>query len=117
MVCPDWANSFEAFWRDMGATYAHSLSLERVDNDGPYSPQNCCWATAREQARNRRTSVWLDTPKGRMLLEDAAKIYGLRSMTLSARLKRYGWPLEKALMTPGRKPYTTSHTAGRAVGS
>lgn len=111
-VCSDWADSFEAFWRDMGPTYVHNLSLERIDNNGPYSPENCRWATAQEQAHNRRTSVWLDTPKGRMLLEDAAKVYGLRSVTLAARLKRYGWPLEKALMTPGRKLYTTSRTAG-----
>ena len=74
-VCERWATSFDAFWEDMGPTYKPMLSLERVDNNGPYSPSNCRWATAQEQARNTRNTVWLDTPKGRMPLEDAAKAY------------------------------------------
>ena len=115
-VCPAWAQSFDAFWADMHSTYQPTLSLERVDNCGPYSPENCRWATASEQSSNTRSTVWLDTPKGRMTLEQAAVAYGLRAVTLGARLGRYGWPLEKALLTPGRQKYSTSRPVAPETG-
>jgi len=114
VVCERWRESFENFWADMGPTYAPGLTLGRKDNDGPYSPENCRWEDARQQGRNRRTNTLLRTPKGEMTLQDAAVAYGLNPVTLSARLRRYGWPLEKALNTPVRS--TTSSTADRATG-
>lgn len=56
-VCSEWQESFSAFWRDMGPAYAPGLSLERTDNSKGYSPQNCRWATAKQQANNTRMNV------------------------------------------------------------
>lgn len=56
-VCERWTAGFENFWEDMKHSYQTGLDLDRVDNDGPYSPENCRWTTRRVNTMNKRGSV------------------------------------------------------------
>ena len=62
-VCDRWQNSFEAFLQDMGSTFDPILQLDRIDNDGDYSPENCHWVTCKENANNKKGHNYHDSPK------------------------------------------------------
>lgn len=100
-------HSFENFFNDMSNGYAVGLMLEREDNDGEYGPSNCRWATKNEQARNKRTSVFLEYNGERLTMADWAAKIGLSKKTLWARLNA-GWPISEALSSPLKKNFKTS---------
>jgi hypothetical protein len=88
-VCARWA-SFENFLADMGPRPSQSHSLDRRNNNGPYDPENCRWATRQEQIRNRRNSVFVTYKGERMTLQEASAASGIKVATLYGRL-RAGW--------------------------
>ena len=53
-VCKRWLNSFDNFLKDMGSRPSAKHSIERINNNGNYTPKNCCWTTQPEQLKNRR---------------------------------------------------------------
>lgn len=94
-IDPSWG-MFPAFWRDMEPTWRDGLTLERIDVNGPYSRENCAWATQQQQALNRRNNHLINTRWGLLPLAEAARRAGLRPVTVTSRI-RYGWPESRLL--------------------
>jgi hypothetical protein len=97
-ICARW-RSFENFFNDMGRKPTAKHSIDRINNNGNYTPKNCKWSTAREQRHNRRDNVWLFIDGRRLTVAEAAEQVGLNYKTLHARLWK-GWPVEEALNLP-----------------
>lgn len=98
-VCERWDRDFLNFLEDMGRRPSPKHSLERIDNDQGYFPENCRWATRKEQARNRRSSRFLDFNGQTRTSAEWSELTGISQGTLHARLKS-GWPVERALTQP-----------------
>jgi hypothetical protein len=99
-VCKRW-HEFENFRRDMG-NQPHNQSLDRIDNNAPYSPQNCRWTTAHQQSRNRRSTRLLTHDGKTLCVTDWAPLVKIDRQTILARLYR-GWSAHDALTKPLRK--------------
>jgi hypothetical protein len=105
-VCDRWLNSFSEFLEDMGPR-PPGRTLDRINNDGDYEPGNCRWATALEQAANKRrkkTERLVEFNGVVLCIKHWAKKYRIHQTTLRNRLNR-GWEVERALTTPGRRDY------------
>lgn len=98
-VCAEWQTSFEAFWKDMGASYCRGLELDRENNNGNYEKSNCRWVTDRTQSNNKRPNIYLDTPQGRMTVGQASRVFKIGVTTLLYR-REHGWPPELMFADP-----------------
>ena len=98
-VCDRWRYSFENFIADMGRRPGgeREYTIERIDNNGPYEPGNCRWATYKEQARNARFNRLLTYEGRTMSMAAWAEERKINPGTLKSRLDHSGWPLGKAL--------------------
>ncbi len=86
-VCKRW-DRFENFYNDMWPIYSEGMSIERPNNNKNYQPSNCIWIPKRDQSKNRRTNVFIDTPWGKMTCADAARKLQIRPSTFCIRRKR-----------------------------
>jgi hypothetical protein len=100
-VCARWRDSFAAFRDDMGPRPSASHSVGRIDNDGPYSPENCRWETMAEQTRNRCTNINVTHNGKTQCLMDWAAELGINYFTLNKRIRR-GMDHVTALTLPVR---------------
>lgn len=100
-ICPEWDDSYTAFrnWA-LNNGYSDKLTIDRIDNDKGYFPENCRWVDAKAQARNRRSNR-LYTYNGETLIaKEWEERYGLPRGRLRERIETLGWPIERALTEP-----------------
>lgn len=98
-VCDRWANSFEAFFVDMGCRPSAAHSLDRINNQGNYEPDNCRWATKKEQSRNQSTNNIIEFNGIRKSVAEWAEEFGLKADTIRKRLA-HGMSVSRALTHP-----------------
>lgn len=99
-VCQEWIDNFENFreW-SISNGYNDQLSIDRIDNNGNYCPENCRWTTVKEQANNRKSNVILTYNGISQTIMQWSEEINIPYMTLRARIER-GWSVQKALTTP-----------------
>jgi hypothetical protein len=104
-VCERWLNSFENFLEDMGPKPTKEHTLDRKDADGDYEPNNCRWATEKEQQNNRRNNHVVEYKGETLTLTQLCEKLGKDLKLVHLRLTRYEWSLEDALNVPVSKLY------------
>jgi hypothetical protein len=113
-VCPEWI-SFEEFARwALNAGYDESLTIDRIDNDKGYSPDNCRWVSIRDNCNNTSRTPKYDFFGERMTIPDAARKFDCSYAALYDRIRRKGQSPEtsvsKILARRGREPDRLQHS-------
>lgn len=97
VVCDEWRNDFMSFYNwALSHGYNDTLTIDRIDNNKGYEPNNCRWATRKQQARNLRNNKNITINGETRCLTEWCNILGLNYYTVWERLN-YGWSVKKAL--------------------
>lgn len=101
-VCDEWAGDYKVFhdWA-VSAGYDDTLTIERLDVNGGYNPQNCAWIPSADQARNKRNNHFIEYRGSRKTLAEWSEELGMESSLLRYRLKH--WGVNRAFNTPVRR--------------
>lgn len=102
-VCEEWAASYDAFMRDMGPRPSRNHSIDRIDTNGDYCPENCRWVTNAEQQRNRTDNRFITHANETRCLQEWGEVTGLKPNSIRYRIE-HGWTVEEALFTPIHPP-------------
>lgn len=90
-VCKKWKEDFMAFYNwSLNNGYKENLSIDRINNDGNYEPDNCRWATREQQANNTSKNVFIDFNGKRLTISQWAHKIGILPSVFHGRLKRNG---------------------------
>lgn len=110
VMCDEWLNPVDGFdkfvdW-SLSHGYADNLSIDRIDVNGNYSPDNCRWLTLSEQNGNKRDTIWVEY-KGEMVrFQELCKRSVVSYDTTHDRVFKRGWDIERALTTPSVRENT-----------
>lgn len=97
-VCERWLHSFVNFYEDMGEKPSpkNKYSLDRINVNGDYTPQNCRWATSVEQSNNTRETIYIEYNNKKLTARDWSKLNGIKPELIRRRIHS-GWTPERAL--------------------
>jgi len=98
-VCDRWNTSFMSFLADMGKKPSSEHTIDRINNDLGYSPENCRWALMDEQCNNRRSNRRVTINGETKTISQWARKSGLSSQVILNRVDKLGWG-EQKLLTP-----------------
>lgn len=103
IICKDWLDDFMTFhdWA-MSNGYKENLTIDRIDVNGNYEPNNCRWVDMKTQCRNKRNNRYITINNETHCLSEWCEILGLDRHVIEQRLY-YGWSIERALFTPIKK--------------
>lgn len=108
-ICKEWENDFSVF-REWAINNGYDenapkgqCTIDRIDNNGSYAPDNCRWITQKEQCNNRRNSHLLTYNNENHTIAEWADIKKIPYQTLRRRLFKLDWPIEEALEKPVKK--------------
>lgn len=103
-MCDEWTNSVDGFDRFVEWAFSHgyddNLTIERIDVNGDYCPENCKWITLQEQTLNTRNTVWVDYKGEHIQLYKLCERLGLKYDAIHGRIQDRGWDVERAIETP-----------------
>lgn len=108
-VCDRWVGdcAFINFLLDMGERPSPKHSLDRINNNGNYSPENCRWATSKEQANNKRSNILLTFNGKTQNMTQWAEELGITLSMIYYRINA-GWEIEAILTKPSQRANSTS---------
>jgi hypothetical protein len=89
-ICDEWRGDFTKFLADMGERPSPKHSIDRIDNDGNYEPDNCRWATTTEQARNKRNTLRIEFEGEFLTVAEWCAKLGVTEATVRLRVRRGG---------------------------
>lgn len=90
-ICEEWKDDFMSFYNwAINNGYNDTLTIDRIDVNGNYCPENCRWATMKTQANNRRTNHYIEIDGETRTLEEWISLYGISKNTVMTRMTR-GW--------------------------
>lgn len=107
-VCDRWMNDPAVFLADMGPKPSPKHEIDRIDNDGPYSPENCRWVPRKINDRNRRSNRLITHDGKTLTVAEWSERTGLGESTIAYRIK-IGWSASRAITTSARQKNANGH--------
>lgn len=112
IVCDEWKNNVELFYNWMVSNgYKKGLTIDRIDNNGNYEPNNCRVISKQQQNRNYSRNIILKYNGKEKTLIDWCEILDLKYSMVYLRIKKNNWSVEKAFETPIRKSNKRDNTS------
>jgi hypothetical protein len=100
-VCAEWSEDFQKFktWA-LENGYSDKLTIDRIDYNGNYSPDNCRWISMKAQCNNRRSNMYITIGGVTHTLSEWSELSGIKASTIRNRIINLGWDAEQALSVP-----------------